>query len=176
VRQTLDTLWAQKKLIFARRGIADMFAKLGYRDLFNDFASNPQTQHLVHVSRVEIGDSTAAANFALIFGDCYYHVLSSYCDSEVTRLGPGVLHLRELLAYAIKAGLRLFDFTIGDEPYKMEWSNMRLKLFDYSEAATWRGAAPNSASIVRRRIKCFIKQTPLAWRLASRARSVFGPS
>jgi len=175
VRQTLDTLWVQKKRIFARRGIADMFAKPGYRDLFNDFASNPQTQHLVHVSRVEIGDSTAAANFALIFGDCYYHLLSSYCDSEVTRLGPGALHLRELLAYAIKTGRRLFDFTIGDEPYKMEWSDLRLKLFDYSAAATWRGAPPNSASIVRRQIKRFIKQTPLLWRLASLARSVFGP-
>jgi CelD/BcsL family acetyltransferase involved in cellulose biosynthesis len=175
VRQTLDTLWAQKRRIFARKGIADMFAKPGCRDLFDDFASNPQTRHLVHVSRVEIGDGTAAANFAMIFGDCYYHVLSSYCEGEVTRLGPGVLHLRELLAYAIRAGLRSFDFTIGDEPYKMEWSDLHLKLYDYSAGATWRGTALNSASVVRRRIKRFIKQTPPVWQLVRRARSVLGP-
>jgi CelD/BcsL family acetyltransferase involved in cellulose biosynthesis len=175
VRQTLDTLWAQKKQIFARRGIADTFSQPGYREFFDEFASSPQTRHLVHVSRVEIGTTWAAANFAVIFGDCYYHLLSSYCDDQLTRFGPGVLHLRDLLAYAIKSGLRLFDFTIGDEHYKLEWSDLRLKLYDYSAAATVRGLPANCTSIVRRRIKRFIKQTPPVWRLVCRVRSVLGP-
>ena len=117
----------------------------------------------------------AAANFAIVFGDCYYHVLSSYCDGELTRYGPGTLHLRELLAYAIKRGLRLFDFTIGDEHYKLEWSDLRLKLYDFSAAATWRGWPSSFASIARRRVKRFIKQTPLVWHWGSRLRSAAGP-
>ena len=109
---------------------------------------------------MQIGSTCAAANFAIVFGDCYYHVLSSYCDSELTRYGPGTLHLRELLAYAIQRGLRLFDFTIGDEHYKLEWSDLRLKLYDYSKGATWRGrlaicsrrhgAGPSASSSKRR--------------------------
>ena len=102
-------------------------------------------------------------------------LLSSYCDDRLTRYGPGVLHLRDLMAYAIKAGLRRFDFTIGDEGYKLEWSELRLKLYDHSSAATSRGWLPNGVSIVRRRLKRFIKQTPLIWRLACRVRSVLGP-
>ena len=174
-RQTLDTLWEQKKQIFARRGIADIFARPGYREFFADFASNPQTRHLVHISREEIGGTCAATNFAVIFGDCYYHLLSSYCDDRLTRYGPGVLHLRDLMAYAIKAGLRRFDFTIGDEGYKLEWSDLRLRLYDYSSAATSRGWLPNGVSVVRRRVKRFVKQTPLIWRLTCRVRSVLGP-
>jgi CelD/BcsL family acetyltransferase involved in cellulose biosynthesis len=175
VRRTLDTLWEQKKRIFARRGIADIFVRPGYREFFDDLASNPQTQHLVHVSRIEVGTTCAAANFAITFGDCYYHVLSSYCDGPLIRHGPGVLHLRELLAHAIKAGLRRFDFTIGDEDYKMEWSDLRLKLYDHSSAATWRGRPLSCASAVRRRFKRFIRQTPLLWHLTCRIRSVAGP-
>ena len=175
VRQTLDTLWEQKEQIFVRRGIADIFAQPGYRAFFDDFASNPQTRHLVHISREEIGTSCAAANFAVIFGDCYYHLLSSYCHDRLTRYGPGVLHLRDLMAYAIKAGLRRFDFTIGDEGYKLEWSDLRLQLYDHSSAATSRGWLPSGASVVRRRLKRFIKQTPLIWRLACRVRAVIGP-
>jgi len=175
IRQTLDTLWDQKKRIFARRGIADIFSRPGYREFFDDFASNPQTRHLAHVSRVEIGPTCAAANFAIVFGDCYYHVLSSYCDGQLTRYGPGVLHLRKLLAYAIGRGLRLFDFTIGDEHYKLEWSDLRLKLYDYATVVTWRGQPATLSSIVRRRAKRFIKQTPLIWRLVCRVRSVAGP-
>ncbi len=175
LRQTLDTLWEQKKRIFARKGIADIFARPGYREFFADFAVNPVSRHLAHVSRVQIGSVCAAANFAIVFGDCYYHVLSSYCDNELTRYGPGTLHLRELLAYAIKRGLRLFDFTIGDERYKLEWSDVRLQLHDYSEAATWRGRIVNLFAIARRRGKRFIKQTPPLWQLASRLRAAAGP-
>ena len=132
VQRTLETLWHQKKQIFARKGIADIFARPGYREFFADIASHPHARHLVHVSRVDIGTTCAAANFALTFGGCYYHVVSSYCDGQLTRYGPGTLQLRELLAHAIGMGLRLFDFTIGDEHYKLEWSDLRLKLYAVS--------------------------------------------
>ena len=87
----------------------------------------------------------AAANFGIVFGDCYYHVLASYVDSEVAHYGPGALHLRELLAYAIKRGLKCFDFTIGDEPYKLDWCDTVLKLYDYTattNVARLAGALP----------------------------------
>lgn len=175
LRQTLDTLWQQKKRIFARKGITDIFARAGYREFFVDFASSPNSRHLAHVSRVQIGETCAAANFAIVFGDCYYHVLSSYCDGELTHYGPGTLHLRELLAYAIGRGLRLFDFTIGDEHYKLEWSDLRLKLYDYGTAATWRGWPACVIANARRRVKRFIKQTPPVWHLVSRLRAAVGP-
>ncbi len=174
VRHTLNILMDQKSRLFARKGIADMFARPGCREFFLDFASNPATRHLAHVSRVEIGNTAAAANFAIVFGDCYYHMLSSYCDGQLTRYGPGALHLRDILAYAIKLGMRRFDFTIGDERYKTEWCDLRLKLYDYSAAATWRGWPASASSNVRRRLKRFIKQTPVAWQLASRLRSALG--
>ncbi len=175
IGQTLVTPWTQKTRIFARKGISDIFSRPGYRDFFLDFAAGPQTRHLAHVSRLEVGDRCAAANFAITFGDCYYHVLSSYSEDELTRYGPGTLHLRELLAYAIKRGLRRFDFTIGDKRYKLEWSDLRLKLFDYSAAATWRGGPLHFATMARRRLKRLIKQSPLAWSLVCRARSLIGP-
>ena len=175
LRRTLDVLWEQKKRIFAHKGIGDIFAQPGYRDFFADFATNPESRHLAHVSRLDVGERCGAANFALVFGDCYYHVLSSYHGGELTRFGPGTIHLRELLAYAIKRSLRLFDFTIGDENYKLEWSDLRLKLYDYSAAASLRGWPWHCASIARRRLKRFIKQTPVLWHWVSRLRSALGP-
>jgi CelD/BcsL family acetyltransferase involved in cellulose biosynthesis len=174
IRQTLETLWGQKKLIFARKGIGDIFERPGYREFFVDFATNPQSRQLAHISRVEIGSTCAAANFAIVFGDCYYHVLSSYCDGQLAHYGPGALHLRDLMAYAIGRGLRRFDFTIGDEYYKSEWCDVRLELFDYSAAATWRGLPVSIASQIRRRLKRVIKQTPAVWRLVSKLRSTYG--
>ena len=122
-----------------------------------------------------LANSCAAANFGIVFGDCYYHVLASYDGGDIAQYGPGSLHLRELMAEAIRMGLKRFDFTIGDEPYKLEWSDHSLKLYDFAATATLRGLPARTASAARRRIKRFIKQTPWAWRLASRARSTIGP-
>ena len=171
-RTTLETLMQQKSLALARKGIPDMFARPGYREFFLDVGSAAATRHLVHVSRVEIGTTCAAVNFAIVSGDCYYHILSSYCDGR--HYGPGALHLRELIAYAIGRGLRRFDFTIGDERYKNEWCDGHLRLYDYSAAATWRGWPASTASVARRRLKRYIKQTPAAWRAASQLRSLYG--
>jgi predicted ATP-grasp superfamily ATP-dependent carboligase len=78
------------------------------------------------------------------------------------------------MAHAIGLGLKRFDFTIGDEPYKLEWSDTDLKLYDFATTVTWRGLPALASSTVQRRIKRFIKQTPLMWRLVSSARSAIG--
>jgi CelD/BcsL family acetyltransferase involved in cellulose biosynthesis len=173
-RRTVEILMAQKSRAFARKGIADIFVRPGQREFYLDLATNPTTRDLVHVSRVEIGTTCAAANLGVVFGDCYYHLLASYDDGELSHYGPGALHLRELMAHAIKLKLKYFDFTIGDEAYKLEWSDTHSELCDYTAVATWRGRPQCWLSDWRRRAKRFIKQTPWAWRLVSGLRSAVG--
>ena len=173
-RRTLELLIEQKADALARRGIANIFGPAGHREFFLDLVTNPKTRHLVHISRVEIGADCAAANLGIVFGDCYYHVLASFGETPASHYGPGALHLRELMAHAIKLGLKRFDFTIGDEPYKLEWSDTDLKLYDYAETASWRGLPVAWASQIKRRIKRFIKQTPVLWHLVSDARAAIG--
>jgi D-aspartate ligase len=173
-RCTLDILMEQKSRSLARKGIADIFASPGHREFYLELASNSKLRHVIHISRVEIGDTCAAANLGIVFGGCYYHVLASYVDSEVAHFGPGALHLRELMAHAIGLGLQRFDFTIGDEPYKLEWSDTVLALYDYSATRAWRGLPARWFSSARRRVKRLIKQTPALWILASHARSAIG--
>jgi CelD/BcsL family acetyltransferase involved in cellulose biosynthesis len=174
VRRTVETLMEQKSRSFARKGIPDLFARPGHREFFLDLATNPATRQLVHISRTEVGATCAAANLGLIFGDCYYHVLASYTDSELSSFGPGNLHLREMMAYAIARGLKRFDFTIGDEPYKLEWSDTDTQLYDFAAPVTWRGQPASLASDLRRYTKRLIKQTPWLWRLAADVRSRIG--
>jgi D-aspartate ligase len=173
-RETLETLMDQKSLALKRKGIPDMFAPPGHREFYLALVSDPKLRHLVHVSRVDVGPTCAAANLGVVFGDCYYHVLASLTDGPVAHYGPGVLHLRELMAFAIARGLKRFDFTIGDEPYKLDWSDLNLTLYDYAATVTWRGAPAQFVFSARRRIKRLIKQTPSLWNMASRARAAIG--
>src|SRR5262249_17982638 len=132
-------------------------------------------QELVHVSRLQVGDAIVAANVGLRFRDCYYLILSSYDDGELSRFGPGRAHLNELLRYTIERRFRHFDFTVGDEPYKHDWADTELRLYDHLEAVTLRGSLIMATATAFRRTKRLIKQSPILWRVFSKARALAGP-
>ena len=172
--RTLDALMAQKARWFAHMGVANLFARPGYAEFYRALASDPATRHLVHVSRLDVGATAAAVNFGLTYRDCYYHMLASYDDGEVSRFGPGAAHLLDLLHLAIDREFRIFDFTIGDERYKRDWCDTELKLYDYIAPATWRGAFVAMPMLAAQRLKRRIKQTPVVWNLFSAGRALFG--
>jgi len=168
---TLDALVRQKSKSFARMGVPNIFERPGYAAFFQELATAPRMRSLVHLSRLDVGPIWAAVNLGLTFRDCYYHILASYDDGEVSRFGPGAAHLRELLRYAIARGCKRFDFTIGDEPYKRDWCETEQRLHDYSAATTWRGWPSAALSLGWRRIKRAIKKTAPLWNAMVRVRS-----
>jgi CelD/BcsL family acetyltransferase involved in cellulose biosynthesis len=174
ILHTLDTLMAQKTRSFSRMGVGNLFAKPGYAEFYRALATDPATRHLVHVSRLDVGATAAAVNLGLTYRDCYYHLLASYDDGDVSRFGPGAAHLQELLHQAIDRGFRIFDFTIGDEGYKRDWCDTEIKLYDYVSAATWRGALVAMPMLAARRLKRWIKQTPMLWSAFSAGRALIG--
>ena len=174
ILHTLDTLMAQKARSFAHMGVANLFAKPGHADFYRALATDPATRPLVHVSRLDVGTTAAAVNLALTYRGCYYHLLASYDDGELSRFGPGAAHLHDLLHYAIDHGFKVFDFTIGDERYKRDWCDTELKLYDYIAPATWRGALVATPMLAGQRVKRWIKQTPAVWSAFSAARAFIG--
>ncbi len=171
IARTLETLIVQKEKSFARMGVPNMFARPGHAAFFRDIAVSERTRHLVHLSRLDVGGTWAATNLGLTFGDCYYHVLASYDDGEVSRFGPGAAHLRELLQYALRRGCKRFDFTIGDEPYKRDWCESEQQLFDHSAAVTLRGQPAAAFARGWRRAKRAIKHSAPLWNAVVRVRS-----
>ena len=169
--RTVDTLIAQKMQSFARLGIENLFARPGYSDFYRDVAHN---RALIHVSRLDVGQTQAASSLGLTFRGCFYLVLSSYDHGEISRLGPGRAHLRELLRHSTERGLERFDFTIGDELYKRDWSDIELQIYDYVEGTTLKGWPLATAINVYRHTKRFIKKTPALWATYTRLRALAG--
>ena len=143
-------------------GVANLFARPGLSRVLPGRRDRPGTHELVHVSRLDVGPTWAATNLGLQFRGCYYHVLASYDDGEVSRFGPGAAHLRDLMQRAAERGFDTFDFTIGDERYKLEWSDTAIALHDHIAAASPRGWPVAFAALAARRLKRAIKQNPVA--------------
>jgi CelD/BcsL family acetyltransferase involved in cellulose biosynthesis len=173
-RRTLDILFAQKSRALVRMGATDIFASEERRAFYIDVATNEAMHDLVHVSRLDIGATAAAVSVGLTAHGRYYLILSSYDDGDASKYGPGRALLHELLQYAIAHRFRCFDFTIGDEPYKLDWSDTRLVLHDHLSAVTWRGRIVVAAATTFRALKRTIKQNPALWRAFSKARAAAG--
>jgi CelD/BcsL family acetyltransferase involved in cellulose biosynthesis len=171
---TMDALIAQKGRTLARMGVENFFARQGYREFFRELATDPALAGFVQVAHMTVGPAIAATSFGLIHRGSYYLMLSSYDDGEISKYGPGRALLHELLRRAISRGLAYFDFTVGDESYKREWSDVELRLYDHTAAVTMRGLPLAGAMTGYRRAKRLIKQTPALWRAFSAARGFVG--
>jgi CelD/BcsL family acetyltransferase involved in cellulose biosynthesis len=157
---TVDLLMQQKARSFERMGVSNLFARPGHGEFYRAIS----TTEIAHVSRLDVGEQPAAINLGLMARDRYYHVLASYTeDSELARLGPGTTHLMEMMANAIGRGFTVFDFTIGDEPYKREWCDGRETLYDHHSARTPAGALIVTLRRAGLRVKRTIKETPALW-------------
>lgn len=170
---TLDTLVAQKAASFARMGIRNIFARPGYREFYRALATGPATRHLVHISRLQVGEEADAVNLGLVFRDRYYYVLASYADNEAARFGPGAAHLRDIMQYAIGRRIKIFDFTVGDESYKRDWAEPD-KLYDCVAGVTSIGKVAAALLRVKARLKRGVKQTPALWNAACKVRELIG--
>ena len=169
--RVLAVLMEQKSRSFARLGVANHLARDGHADFYRDLVSDPEAT-FVHLSHLDVGDSVVASSIGLCFRDSYYLILSSYDDGPLSRLGPGRAHLHELIRFAIAAGLKRFDFTIGDEPYKRDWADIVVRPHDHLAGRTLLGHGVVGGMLAFRELKRTIKQTPILWRAFSRLRSL----
>ena len=171
VQATLDVLFEQKSAWFARTGVPDLFARPGYPEFFKTVASKPD--RLVRVTRLDVGPDCIAASLSLTFRGCYYQLLISY-DERLARLGPGTAHLHSMMQYAIELGCTHYDFTIGDESFKLDWADERLDLFDHVAYRTASGRLIATVIRLALALKRYIKSSQLLWPMATRVRRLPG--
>ncbi|HEX5777790.1 MAG TPA: GNAT family N-acetyltransferase [Xanthobacteraceae bacterium] len=173
IERMLQTLFEQKSEALDGKGITDLFAPPGHREFFLDLATSPRTRSFVHVSALQVGPSLAAINFGLEFRQRYALFLVSY-DRSLARLSPGVIHLNKLIERAIGHGMTEFDFLVGEQRLKLEWTDRETRLHDHFAASSWRGYLPAMTASIGARMKRMIKQTPAFWSAFKTLRAQLG--
>ncbi len=168
---TLHVLVHQKSRALARMGVADMFARPGVSDFYKDLVADTRLAGTVHISRLDVGAEVAATSVALIKDRRYYLILSSYNDGPISAQGPGRAHLMELLRSTIANGIEQFDFTIGNEPYKLDWCDVRVELFDHLAPLTLRGRVARTALQAINACHRSIRNNSAAWHAFAKARA-----
>ena len=168
---SVDLLMEQKGQRFAQMGVSNLFEKPGHAAFYRAIAQDER--ELVHVSKLQVGDKIAATNLGLTFRGAYYYILTSYGQGETMRFSPGTLHMQDIMKMFCENGFEAFDFTIGDEPYKLEYCEDKNSLYDHMDASTMQGRAALAYWSAFQSTKRYIKQTPALWNAYAKLRGVF---
>ncbi|MEQ8745605.1 GNAT family N-acetyltransferase [Pyruvatibacter sp.] len=166
--RAISALIDQKRARLNQMGVADMFATPQVRAFYRTLAE--QHPDICQLSTLDAGDTPVAANWGLVWGDRYYYVLSTMTSGEHQHLSTGQLHLNELISWSADRGLKVFDFTAGDETYKDDWCDTAMGLFDVHYGLTIKGRLLAWFNAHTRTAKRKIKHHEPLWNTAQKLR------
>ena len=97
-----------------------------------------------------LDDEPIAVMFGLAQRGVYAMLMVGLDIARHGRLSPGLLAIEDSLRAAMEAGDRVYDFTIGDHPYKLRFGGKATPLHEWYQARTVRGyAAMFAIALVR---------------------------
>lgn len=82
----------------------------------------------LRVFSLEVGDEIAAVAVCIVDCERLYYLLPAYDNDRFGKFSPGQLLLCNLMQWSIDRGLKVFDFTVGDERYKRDWCDVTTPL------------------------------------------------
>jgi CelD/BcsL family acetyltransferase involved in cellulose biosynthesis len=174
IARILPVLYEQKRLGLAERGVGDLFATEPVRSFYAAVAEKPYPQGPSHVAALYCGDAIVACNWGLVRGGRYYYVMHAYADGDIARASPGRFLMYHLMQWSIARRVELFDFTVGNEPYKEQWCEEIRPLYVAAAPLTPQGLPASLADSGTLAVKRFIKTNPRLWDAAQKVRRRLG--
>lgn len=117
--EIVRTFVEQKKSRLDAQGRTGVIGQPGYSDLLLTEASQNSN---IHLSYLSLNDEIMAVHFGYMFkNERMYYYMPSFAD-EYGTYSPSRVLVYFLLENCFQLGVKVFDFTIGDEPYKYDWT------------------------------------------------------
>jgi CelD/BcsL family acetyltransferase involved in cellulose biosynthesis len=168
----LDAFFAMKDARFRKMGIANVFAAPEVRSffvkLFVDALSETRPSFVLH--GLEVGGILRAVTGSSRCGSRLICEFGSITDDELAHASPGGFLFFDNIREACEQGFAVYDFSVGDEPYKRNWCDLEIQHRDVLLPLTMKGRAFAFGLHQNARLTAYIKSNPAIWRLMKSVR------
>ncbi|MCZ2498411.1 GNAT family N-acetyltransferase [Xylophilus sp. Kf1] len=154
--RVMQALFEQKSHRWNETGSIDAFALPGYREFFAALADGPLQGVDSMVSALLVDDRIIATHWGMRRGERFYWLMPTY-DAAWGPFSPGRLLMEAVVRRAIDDGLKVFDLTAGDEAYKRQWVDEKVKLYTLKQSFSTVG----NYALHFDRAKALAKRSPL---------------
>ena len=154
-------------------------AQILERGAFNPFDDTTSDMFLAHVLTsapefarfyaMEVGGKMVAAAIGLVDGKTISIFQLAYGPGPCARYSPGRILIHKVMKAAIEEGLEIFDFSLGDESYKLDICDIHVEMMQTSHAVTASGWLPatlhTAKCAAKRRVKASERLTAATFAL-----------
>jgi len=121
----------------------------GSKSFYDDVAEGAARNGYFSLYKLELEDRLLAAHFSFTHGDRCYSPKVAY-DEEFKPFAPGHLIVAEILRDCIDRGIRCYDITGQDQPWKLKWATGTRAI---SHHCIFRGRLARFAHVVQLRLR-----------------------
>lgn len=139
VKRITDILIRQKAEKLLETGAKNMFEDINYQDFYIRIGLRASNAGNLHLSWLNLNDKVIAVHWGILFNGRFYYLMPSY-DSGYRSFSPGRLLMEDLIRWCCDNRIRYFDFCLGDENYKNDWTDTRMVLYCFTRPVTFKGS------------------------------------
>ncbi|HJO55408.1 MAG TPA: GNAT family N-acetyltransferase, partial [Candidatus Scalindua sp.] len=143
----------QKSRRYQETRVRNLFEDDKYRSFYLDTAKELARTGIVHVSGLFLDETIIAVHWGLIFRDRFYYIMPSYEGGSWAKYSPGRLLQEHLIKLCFDSGIKIFDFTVGDDSYKYNWADNKMELYEYYEPVNLKGKQYILIANIRQNLK-----------------------
>jgi CelD/BcsL family acetyltransferase involved in cellulose biosynthesis len=131
-----------------RRYRAARFKTIGAPDVLNNpivfafyrtMAIDGAREGFARTQALYLSGEPIAVQFGLVRNGVYSMLMIGPDIARHKRLSPGLLAIDDALRASFEAGDKIYDFTIGDHPYKLQFGAQAIPLYEWHRAPTFLG-------------------------------------
>ncbi len=175
--ELLDLFFRQKGERLVLLGLPDVFQPPRVQDFFHRLldvpiahADVPLSLHAIRLKGRHAGHVAAIAGLARK-GDHVICLFSSIDESIAAEASPGEMLFWLMIESCCRSDVAVFDFGIGDQPYKRSWCSQETIQHDLLIPVSWKGVLARPALIAATRAKAAIKRSPALYSAVQRWRT-----
>ena len=172
VDRLLDAFFEMKELRFRKMGIANVFGdeqvRAFFRALFTDALAEDKPSFVLH--GLEVAGKLRAITGSSRSGKRLICEFGAIAEDDLGHTSPGDFLFFDNIQEACETGIQVYDFSVGDEPYKRLWCDIETQQFEVLIPLTLKGRVLALTLRQGAGIKAFIKNSPTIWKLTKMLR------
>lgn len=172
VDRLLQAFFAMKEARFRKMGIANVFGEAEvqafFRAIFGDALAEKTPPFVLH--GLEVAGKLRAVTGSSVCGHRLICEFGSIADDELGHASPGDFLFFENIQEACQRGFAVYDFSVGDEPYKRLWCDIETRHVDVLVPLSAKGRALALSMRQGARLISFVKTNPILWKITKRLR------
>lgn len=168
----LDAFFAMKQEQLRKMGVGNAFADAEVRGFFGRLFSEALVSDPpdFQLDALEVGGRLRAVTGASRCGKRLICEFGAMSDDELAVHSPGDFLFFNTIAEACAEELEVYDFSVGDEPYKRLWCDTEIVHHDVIVPLSAKGRLLALTTRAKNRLKAIVKGNRHMWRLAKALR------